>query len=352
MKPAEIVKEMLYPFSQMAILLAALFFWLIFSVVKISLAVVPIAGLIGAAIIATWALPAIFRYLLFVLEARANNNQVPALDAELFGLADKLWSLAPLILVAVLIWGGVTLSTYGAMPVAFYYAIVLFLLPASIAILAITQSPLESLNPRAIFRMVRVCGPAYMIIPIIFVAFSFGTQTLFRVGLPQLLLEWLVIYEVVLLFTFTGAVLHAKEVPSEVEIESPTEASADEIAGDLDAARAKVASHAYGFISRGNREGGFAHILDWIRQEPDASAASEWFFAAMMKWEAKEPALFFAQTYFSHLIHQDEDMRALKLISTCVHVDPTWRPKVEDRPHALELARKYQRDDLLPNLRN
>jgi hypothetical protein len=200
--------------------------------------------------------------------------------------------------------------------------------------------------------MIRICGPVYLIIPAIFVAMGIGIRVLASQGVSMILLEWLVLYEVILLFTFTGDVLHAKEVPYEVEIEVSLEASADDIASNLDKGREKIISHAYGFISRGNREGGFAHSLDWIKQAPDVSDASDWFFAAMMKWEVKEPALFFAQTYFAHLLHHEEDIRALKLISTCVHIDPQWRPKAEDRMHALDLAEKYNRADLLGSLRN
>ena len=110
-------------------------------------------------------------------------------------------------------------------------------------------------------------------------------------------------------------------------------------------------SHAYGFISRGNREGGFAHILDWIQQEADVHAASAWFFTAMMKWESKQPALFYAQTYLAHLLHHDDDTVALKLLSACLHVDSTWRPRSEDRDAVNDLAVKYARKDLLEKLR-
>ena len=257
MKPADVAKEFLYPFTEMAIPLAVLFFWIIYSIAKIAIVVIPVVGIVGATILIIWALPGFFRYLLFILEVRANGNDAPALDAELFGLADKLWSLSPLVLVAIIIWGGITVSPFGIVAVALYSVLVLFLLPASIAILAITRSPLESLSPHAIFRMVRICGPAYLLIPAIFVAMSIGIRMLASEGASMILLEWLVVYEVVLLFTFTGAVLHAKEVSYEVEIEASLEATADDIASDLDQAREKVVNHAYGFISRGNRDGGF-----------------------------------------------------------------------------------------------
>jgi hypothetical protein len=126
MKPADLAKEFLYPFTEMAIPLEALFFWFIYSIAKIAIEAIPFVGIVGATILMIWALPAFFRYLLFILEARANCNDAPVLDAELFCLADKLWCLTPLVLVAILIWGGITVSTFGVVAVALYSVFVLF----------------------------------------------------------------------------------------------------------------------------------------------------------------------------------------------------------------------------------
>jgi len=137
-----------------------------------------------------------------------------------------------------------------------------------------------------------------------------------------------------------------------LKLDDRVERTQEEVAGDLEKAREKVASHAYGFISRGNREGGFAHIMDWIQKEPDVHEASAWFFKKLLQWESKDPALFYAQTYLAHLLHHDEDAKALKLISICLHENPRWKPGDNDRQSVLELVQKYRRDDLLKSLRN
>lgn len=344
MKPADVVRELLYPLTDMAIIMAMLFFWIAFAIAKA-------AGLLGL-----WLLilltPAYFRYLLYLLEARASGNEAPVPTAEMFDPAENFWSLTPLVLIALLIWGGIVIADFGWTWSLAYGVAVLLVTPASMAILAITHAPLESLNPAAIVRMFRVCGPDYFLVPAAVVGITLFLATLGQFGLPLFFVDLGTSYQSVLVFTLTGAILRAKGVSFELKLEDAVERSEEEIAGDLEKEREKVASHAYGFISRGNREGGFAHIMDWIQKEPDVHEASAWFFSKMMKWEIKEPALFFAQIYIAHLLHHNEEMKVLKLVSICLHENPAWRPKGEDRQHVIDIAEKFQRDDLLVSLRN
>jgi len=344
MKPADVVRELLYPLTDMAIIMAMFFFWIVFAIAKAG-------GLLGL-----WLLvlitPAYFRYLLYLLEARASGKEAPVPSAEMFDPAENFWSLTPLILIALLIWGGFVISDFGLFWSLVYGAAILVIMPATLAILAITHSPVESLNPVAIARMFRVCGTDYFLVPGIVVGMTFVFPILIQLGMPLFLVDLGTSYQSVLMFTLTGAILRAKDVSFELRLDDPVEPTEDEIAGDLEKEREKVASHAYGFISRGNREGGFAHIMDWIQKEPDVHEASAWFFSAMWKWESRDPALFYAQTYVAHLLHHNEEMKALKLISICLHENPRWKPKTEDRQHVIELAQKFQREDLLALLRN
>ena len=352
MKPAELRRELLYPLTDMAIILAILFFWVVFNVAKLLAAMPGFIGGILALTVLLFLTPAFLRYGLYLLEARANGQQAPVPGSDVFALTGALWSLTPFILIALLVWGGILLSDYGLVWVLLYGCVFLFVMPASLAILAITHSPVESLNPAAVARMIRVCGPAYFLVPVIALVLATTFALLSALGLPNFIIELGVCYQLVLTFTLMGGVLHTRDVAFEVDIGPEIERGEEEIAGDLEKEREKVASHAYGFISRGNREGGFAHIMDWIQQEPDVHEASAWFFNTMMKWESKDPALFYAQIHVAHLLHHNEDMKVLKLVSICLHENSQWKPKAEDRQHVLELAEKYQRNDLLASLRN
>ena len=102
MKLPDLLREIVYPMTDLSVLFAMLGFLLLG---KFAMA----GGLLGL-----WLglilLPAFFRYFLYILEARASNRAVPPLAVELFGWAENFWSLFPLVLIAIIIWGEYVLA--------------------------------------------------------------------------------------------------------------------------------------------------------------------------------------------------------------------------------------------------
>jgi len=337
------VKEALFPLTDLSMLMAIIGFGFL-------LWVASAAGILGLWLMFI-VVPALFRYGLYLLEARADGKATLVAGIEVFDIIDNLWGIFPLLLFGAFVWLEFYLLTSVSLQAAQLVCGLSFLVyPASMAVLAVTRSPLDSVNPLVIVRMIRVCGIDYVWIPLVLIFVMIAAGFLESFGPPTIVLFFTGTYVFFLLFTFTGAVLHANDVTSEIEIEAPVEKSVIEVAGDLDAERQKVANHAYGFISRGNREGGFQHIRQWIESDPDIDDAVSWFFGEMMRWERKEAALFFAQDCLAHFLHHELDAKALKLIATCIYEDPQWKPKSEDRRHAIELAQTHGREDLVRSL--
>ena len=83
----------------------------------------------------------------------------------------------------------------------------LTILPAPIAMLGLSRSPLASVNPVALASLIRVCGQAYLWVPGVLISLAALVYWLLGAGLPRLLAHLLGIYAVFLLFTLTGAVV-------------------------------------------------------------------------------------------------------------------------------------------------
>ena len=175
----------------------------------------------------------------------------------------------------------------------------------------------------------------------------FAVAWISRFDTPFLVLDTVSNFAFVLLFTLTGAVLRANDVIREVDIELPPEQTVAQLAEDLVSERQRVANHAYGFISRGNRAGGFAHIRQWLEQETHRDEAYQWFFQQMLTWENTVPALFFAHEFLNLLLKWNMDREALKLIARCLHEDPRWRLGQEGRDAVQELLQRHGREDLV-----
>jgi hypothetical protein len=343
MKPGDLLKECLFPFTSATVLMAIIGFGGLFWVAY--------AGKILGLWLAFILVPAVIRYAVYLLEARAHGKETLVAGIEIFNIADNFWGLFPLILLSGFAWLEWFLVTNVSPLLAALVLGVFFLVyPASLAVLGITRSPLASVNPKMMYRMIVACGVDYVWIPVVLFLLLALAALVVSSGQPTLIVIVIALYIFFLMFTLTGAVLSANEIAAQVGIEAPLEKSPETLQGDLLAERQRIANHAYGFISRGNRDGGFNHIRQWLASETDLDGAVLWFFNEMMRWEKKDPALFFGQECLAHFLHHERDAMALKLVSRCLHEDPQWLPKSEDRQHAIELAQRFGRDDLLRSL--
>jgi hypothetical protein len=344
LKPGDLIREVLYPLTEMAVLLGMIVLFLLGALAKA-------AGILGLWL-AVIIVPAYFRYLLYLLEARANGLDATVLGAELFSIIENFWSLFPLILVCLLIWGEYFLLNHFPLAVAIVPGVVVLLLfPASMAVLAMSRSPIESLNPAALFVLIKSCHPDYILIPIVIAAITVAISYLVKLDFPGVVIYALSMYASVLMFTLTGSVVHTNAAKIKVDIPPPMEADAEQLDADLTRERTQVLNHAYGFVSRGNRQGGLQHIQDWIGKEVDVAAAYRWFFEQMLKWESKDAALFFAQKYLSMLLAEQRDIDALKLISRCRLEDARFKPLPEDRHEAFAAAERQHHDELCEYLK-
>jgi hypothetical protein len=304
------------------------------------------AGLFGIWL-AIVIVPAYFRYLLHLLDSKANGRDAPSPGIELFNWVENFWSLFPLVLVCLVIWGEYFLAMrFPPMVAAMPGALIVFLFPASMVVLALTRSPVQSLNPVAVFRIVRSCGRDYFIVPLVIIATFLLIWYLVIPGTPYVLTKAAALYASFLLFTLTGGVLYTSSEKIQVEMLPPLEPTAEQLDAALTDERTKVLNHAYAFISRGNRQGGLQHICQWIGNEAAPDLAYRWFFEQMLQWDSTEAALILAQAYLTRLLDRQRDVEAMKLIRRCLIEDERFKPLPEDRHAALAAAGRLGNDDL------
>jgi len=342
MKPADILRAIAFPLIDASVFVPLLVFWLL-------LLIVMWAGLFGLWLLVL-VIPAVVRFQMIVLEALGRGVTPATPDIGFFNWFGNAWTLFPAPLIVLLVWGTKSVAaSFGTasaiIPVLF--ASVFF--PASIAVLAITQSPLQSLNPAAIFSLLSRCG-----------------RTFWIASLYLLLLAWLSVEATTLpgaiacflwlLYGFSfvallGRLIEPFELFDQVSIPEPVEKTAEASAAELENDRTRVLNHAYGFISRDNRAGGFRHIFDWINEDPEPVAAWAWFFDRMLAWESPAPVLYFAQHYLHEQLQHGEQVAAVKLIMRCRMIDERFRPLEEDNAAAIAAAEAVSNDDLAADLR-
>jgi hypothetical protein len=340
MRRSFLIRELLFPLTDTVVLIAIATFVLLMALARQ-------AGWFGLWL-GVVLVPGLYRYLLMLLEARALGKATPVAGGEIFNVIDNFWSLTPLVLLAMSIWGGVLLH-FKVSPLAAqaFVAVLFVILPASLAILALTRSPLESLNPRAIVAVIRAAGSDYALVPASMLLGACLVAFLKFGGVPALVVAFAGTWSMFLVFTLTGALLHENGVHLNVTIPDPLEPDEDLVTERHVRSRRQVLTHAHNFSTRGNRAGCIAHIRRALQEEADADEAWRWYIGEMFGWEAKDAALMLAQAYLTRLLGEQRDVEAVKLISRCQLEDVRFRPLPEDRDAARDVARRLNRDDLM-----
>lgn len=339
-KPADIARELVYPLLNVAVLMSSL---LIFALIKFALS----GGILGLFLLFL-VLPSLFRYLMRILAARSKGQDPGPLVAEDLLWNHSAWSLFAIVHAAIVVYTTYILaSRFGLAPMLGAEMLLAVVIPASLAVLAITRSPLECLIPGSIAGVIIRTGPSYWILPSYFLAAGFFIWWLSMTSLSGLFVDLIGYYLVFTLFALIGTVVQPQQFHKEVDIHNPVEPDQKSVDAKLEKERTSVLTHAYGFISRDNRAGGFRHIHNWLGNDPDPDDAWRWFFDQMMHWEIKEPALVFAQTYLTRLLHDGEFAAAVKVMARCRHVNEAFRPLPEDRELAREAAEYCGNDELM-----
>jgi hypothetical protein len=337
MTPREFLDELAYPARSGAALVAIITFALLMSLARA-------AGMLGIWLaIAT--IPAFLRYLTMIAEARAQGRDAAPPGIEYFTLVGNVWTLFPVIPVFIIAsLAGASRDAFGdvaAMAVAAVFALVF---PAIVAVLVITHSPLQSVDPRALYRFIRRCGRSYWYAPAAAMA-AIVVSTLLQ-SLPYVVLNVVEIYLLVVLFAVTGAVTRGSDLFREVDLPEPAGPERDKQVRSLARQRAKVLNHAYGLVSRGNLDGGLEHIYGWLVEDPDPDGAWRWCYEQMLLWEDRYAALLLAQQYLGRLLAHGDRVGAVKLMLRCRLVDQAFRPLSADLPQAIAAARACNNPEL------
>lgn len=333
----KLVKAIFYPATEPAVLLAMIVF-------SALLMLAGMAGMIGIWL-AIVVIPAVFRYQMVLLEACARGVEPEPPGAEFFSWANNGWTLFPFFIVVG--FGGIAWwvkSSFGND--AMYVVLVLqgVVYPAMIGVLAITYSPLQSLNPVAIYRFITSTGVAYMVAPAYM--FAIGLLVPLVTSINPLFAGLIEMFFVFSFHSVIGTIIEPVGIVDDIDIPDALEPDEATIAETLEATRASALTHAYGFITHDNRSGGFEHIFESIRQDPKPAEAWRWYFERMLQWDESYHALFFAQHYIRDMLAHNEDTQALKMVMRCRMMNEQFKPFTGDLPRLIEAAEEWGNDEL------
>lgn len=341
MTPREYLDELAYPARSSETLIALVTFVLLLSLAAVS----RLAGIWLAIVV----VPAVLRYMTLIAGSRAKGENGSPPEITDFSLVGNLWTLFPTVIFVVAGYCVHAVGTnYG--DTAGYVAAITAatIVPAMIIVLVITHSPLQSINPTAVWTAIRETGDGYVYLP--FTAMLVVLVPTLLGDLPRILQLLIELYLLFAFFAVLGASTRKNELMEQVYIEAEEEAPEKQVANLL-RERTGVLNHTYGLMSRGNRTGGLQHIDKWLARDPDPEAAWSWFLEQMLRWENSDHALFYAQVYIARLLASGERVQAVKVILRGRHVNDNFKPRTEDMPAAIQAAESTGNTELAAVLR-
>ena len=352
MKPSEFIREFLTPAIVPPVLFALILFFALIEIALLGRMFGLVIALVLAAQLIVFVLPALLRYLMVVLQARAYGREPEALDIDLLSWVGNIWTLFPIVHVAAFVYAVYITGSYfggaAALSVAVAYAMVL---PASLIVLAVSHSALSSLNPVTVFELVKRCGFAYLIGPAFVIA---ATWVVIRINVVfniDILTEFTSLYLIFAAFAIFGGMVRPLKLERELDIPMPASIDEETERDRHLLERTMVLNHAYGIVSRGNRAQGLDHIYKSLADDPNDEAGWAWFLDNMLRWENPEAALAFAQQYVHEMLSYGKNVKAVKIMMRCRLVNPAFKPLFEDLDLAAAAAEECHNEELASFLR-
>lgn len=339
MQPKQIIRGILTPILEPAVLAVVVLFAILLTLgIK--------GGPLGILII-LFSLPPIFRYHMLIVEDCARGSKPGALDAEYFNWIGGAYTFFPLPVSVAYVFAGIYGFEYFGYPGLIALGIFGCLqYPAMLALLAITHSPLQSINPVAVFHLYRKSGDVFWMAPVYLVLIQFAFIQIEEAPIPLIFSNVLQLFFMFSFAALVGTLIAPEKLIDDVYIPDAIAPVRSKEVSDIQQARTLALNHGYGFISRNNREGGFKHIMEEIERDPLPTEAWRWYFERMLKWEESYHALFFAQHYIRDLLRHGESIPAQKLTMRCLMMNEQFRPFPEDIPTLIEVAAETGNDEL------
>jgi hypothetical protein len=347
LKPSDFVRELLLPATSPTVFLALLMFFGLFQIAILGRSFGLAIALILAAQLLIFVLPALQRTLMRLLKARSLGREPEPPTIESFSWVGDVWMLFPIVHAGVIAYlyvlGADRLGVAATSGIVAAYAC---FLPASLVLLGVTQSALESINPRAIVFLLRQCGVGYLPGPLFLVASVAVVIWLENHVGHDVLTGSVGFYLLFASFAVFGGMVRPLQLQQHIEVSDPEHLRAEEFTAQRALVRDATLNHAYGLISRGNRSAGLEHVYAELARDPDPAGGWYWYFDRLMRWENNTAGLAFAQQYTHELLQNGDCVAAVKVMLRCQRVNPAFKPHADDLPEAVAAAEACHNDEL------
>jgi len=286
-----------------------------------------------------------FKYCFVLLDAAiAGEREAPVLSLEMCNPLDELRPLAQLLLLLIGVALVLYLRSLGGTPVLVASALLLIaLLPAHIALLAVSHSPLHALSPRALHAFMRGLGRDYFALVLALLAATACAYGLWLASAPLAVPIALSQLAFLTLFAFTGGIIHKHRLLLGIEIRSVEERAAERVRSEHLAERHRMLDRAHTQVRLRRIPAAWHELEQWIAAHGRGGHAWREYAAlleAASMWDDPRVADLLADDYLAQLLTRRENGMALEVLAHRLASHAGYRPASPEHARRLaELAR-------------
>jgi len=290
------------------------------------------AGIFPAVLLVSW----FFKYCFALLDsAVAGEEEPPVLSVEMINPFDEQRPLAQAVLIgagwALASWLGAKLGR----PALFASgALMLAVLPASVAVLGITGNPFRAAYPVALGALIRGTGRDYAWLLIATLLCASGLYALAQTEMPLGLLVALVLLAFLTVFALIGGAVHENRFALGVATLTRAERRAERDQREHANERNRMLDRSFGHARLGRIRDAWAEIERWTLEHchdaPDRRARAHEEYAALIesasRWDDPQIADRLVSDHLGRLLTQRETGTALDVLERRLASNPRFRP--------------------------
>ena len=271
---------------------------------------------LGLLIVFAGAIP-LLNYFFEVIEHRATGERGwPVLSWETLVAFRRQLSFVLLFIVAATAFVQALFSAAGLASLGSLFAMcVMFVLPVSVAVLAVTRQLSKSVNPLFLANTIVRLEIGYVGILILSASWFFFAQQAWSAG--SFVFLFAATISLLVLGFLIGSIVFACRRKLGLESARAPETLAARASAELRGAREHALGIAWGFASRDNVDGAVRHILEYAQEEEDALAAASSMFHRMSRWQYPSAALRLADDLVPRLEAAERTHEAAKIAVVC-----------------------------------
>jgi hypothetical protein len=287
------------------------------------------AGLLGiplGLILISW----YFKYGYIVLDTTMRGfAEPPVLSVEMVNPASEQRPLGQLLIIAVFYAGTRAAEpVIGDAVVSVLRMAALALLPACVAVLGVSRSVFDAVNPALLLKFIRTLGLSYLfLIAAVALPVAVAWFVVRELGdLHLTLVLAMIMFGGLAAFSLIGGVLYDKRAALGIDAWKSPERDRERTERDTRKRHERVIDELYGHWRSGARTEARQAAEQWLASRNHDADEFDWLCERLLLWPDRRLAHRLAQEYITRLLGGKQGARALKIVRRHLGADADFRP--------------------------